>query len=72
MTDTGIGISEADKSRLFTEFFRSREAKGITEEGTGLGLVIVKEITARLGGEIKVVSQPGQGSRFSCLLPPAQ
>ncbi len=71
VADTGIGIPEAERARLFTEFFRGEEAKEVSEAGTGLGLVIVKEITARLGGEISVTSQPGQGSRFTCLLPPA-
>ena len=71
VTDTGIGIPEEERARLFTEFFRGREAQELTETGTGLGLVIVKEITTRLGGEISVSSQPGQGSRFTCHLPPA-
>ena len=72
VTDTGIGIPEEEKAGLFTEFFRGREAKELTDTGTGLGLVIVKEIVSRLGGEISVDSQPGQGSRFTCLLPPVQ
>ncbi len=67
--DTGIGIPEADRSRLFSEFYRSEEAKALVEEGTGLGLAIVKEILERLDGRIAVETQTGRGSRFTCIFP---
>jgi len=69
VTDTGIGLSEEEIPKLFTEFFRTESAKALVEEGTGLGLAIVKEILDRLGGTITVESKVGRGSRFSCLLP---
>ena len=69
VADTGIGIPAEDISRLFTEFFRSTNAKESTEEGTGLGLVIVKEILDRLRGTIAVKSKLGEGTCFSCFLP---
>jgi two-component sensor histidine kinase/uncharacterized protein YigA (DUF484 family) len=69
VADTGIGIPAEDISRLFTEFFRSANAKELTEEGTGLGLVIVKEILDRLRGTIAVNSQPGEGTCFTCFFP---
>jgi hypothetical protein len=69
VSDTGIGIAEADIPRLFSEFFRAENAKGLAEEGTGLGLVIVKEILDRLGGKIQVKSEVGEGTCFTCLLP---
>ncbi|UCF90839.1 MAG: GAF domain-containing sensor histidine kinase [Desulfobacterales bacterium] len=69
VSDTGIGIAAEDKSRLFTEFFRTENAKKLVEEGTGLGLVIVKEILERLGGTIQVQSKIGSGSQFTCRLP---
>ena len=69
VADTGIGIPAEDISRLFTEFFRSANAKASTEEGTGLGLVIVKEILDRLNGTIAVDSKPGEGTRFTCFFP---
>jgi signal transduction histidine kinase len=67
--DTGIGIPEEDRSRLFTEFFRSKNAKAFTEEGTGLGLVIVKEIVEFINGRIQVESEAGKGTRFIVHLP---
>lgn len=69
VSDTGIGIAPDDLPRLFTEFFRTENAKTFVEEGTGLGLAIVKEILDRLGGTVRVESQLGQGSLFSCRLP---
>lgn len=67
--DTGIGMSEADIACLFTQFFRAENAKKLVTEGTGLGLVIVKEILERLGGKIHVSSKMGEGSRFVCRFP---
>jgi signal transduction histidine kinase len=71
VSDTGIGIPEEDTARLFTEFFRAENAKALAEEGTGLGLVIVKEIVDFLGGSISVRSKVGEGTTFTCLLPVA-
>ena len=67
--DTGIGIPGNDIPHLFTEFFRSANAKAFVEEGTGLGLVVVKEILDRLKGTISVKSTPGEGTCFTCRLP---
>jgi K+-sensing histidine kinase KdpD len=69
VSDTGIGIPEEDLSRLFTEFFRAENAKALAEEGTGLGLVIVKEVLDFFGGSISVKSKVGEGTTFTCLLP---
>jgi signal transduction histidine kinase len=67
--DTGIGISGEDRSRLFTEFFRTKNARAFTQEGTGLGLVIVKEILDFINGKIQVESEVGKGTRFIVRLP---
>jgi signal transduction histidine kinase len=67
--DTGIGIPEEDRSRLFTEFFRSKNAKAFTQDGTGLGLVIVKEILDFINGKIQVESEVGKGTRFIVRVP---
>ncbi|MFZ3046449.1 MAG: GAF domain-containing sensor histidine kinase, partial [Desulfatirhabdiaceae bacterium] len=69
VTDTGIGIPEDAFLHLYTEFFRTENAKAFTESGTGLGLVIVKEILDRLKGTISVSSQIEKGTTFVCDIP---
>lgn len=68
VSDTGIGIPKEDLKYLFTEFYRSENAKAFEEEGTGLGLVIVKEVLDRLKGSISVKSNIGHGTTFTCLI----
>ena len=69
MTDTGIGISEADQERIFHDFVRTEQAKKKEPHGTGLGLSIVKRIVENCGGRIWVESVPGKGSTFTFTLP---
>ena len=64
--DTGPGIEEKDVERLFGEFQRGTSTD---REGLGLGLAIVRRITALLGVEVTTRSVVGQGSRFSVRLP---
>ncbi|MFW6297739.1 MAG: ATP-binding protein [Desulfosalsimonas sp.] len=63
VTDTGKGIASEDLGRIFDPFFTTREF------GTGLGLSISHSIVERHGGEIKVNSRPGRGTRFTVILP---
>lgn len=69
--DTGIGIPPEDQAKLFTEFFRARNARALDVIGTGLGLTLVKEVVERMGGRVSVVSELGKGSTFVVQLPPA-
>ena len=69
VADSGIGIADADRPRLFQDFFRTDEAKESGEIGTGLGLSIVKQAVEAYGGEINVTSRLGHGSRFTFILP---
>jgi signal transduction histidine kinase len=69
VADTGIGISAADRDRLFTRFFRSRQAEERSIQGVGLGLSITKTIVESHGGRIEVQSELGQGSEFRVRLP---
>jgi signal transduction histidine kinase len=54
--DDGVGIPEAEQSKIFNEFYRASNAKKISEEGSGLGLSVVKKIIDRHGGSISIKS----------------
>lgn len=62
--DTGIGIKEEDKERLYKEFDRLDLEKNNTIEGTGLGLAISEKLLDMMGSEIKLESTYGKGSKF--------
>ncbi len=68
VSDTGEGVSSADRERIFEPFERTDAAYAIS--GTGLGLSICRELVAELGGEIGVTSGVGQGSCFTITLSP--
>ena len=67
--DTGIGLSAEEQPRLFKPFSQLDSGLARKYEGTGLGLALVKRLTEMHGGSVGVVSQPGQGSRFTVSLP---
>ncbi len=61
--DTGVGISEAVKSKLFTPMFTTKS------KGQGFGLAVVKRMTEALGGTVSFESQEGKGTTFKVCLP---
>jgi signal transduction histidine kinase len=67
--DTGIGISQEDMDKLFTEFTRIKNAKTRSISGSGLGLSITKKIVDTYDGDIKAESEPDKGSKFIVSLP---
>jgi signal transduction histidine kinase len=67
--DTGIGVPESERARLFERFFRSSAAIRNAVQGTGLGLAISKAIVDAHGGTIGAEEAPGGGSRFRVELP---
>jgi two-component system OmpR family sensor kinase len=69
VSDTGVGIPEAELPRVFERFYRVDKARQRSTGGAGLGLAIVKEAAERSGGRVEVVSEVGKGSTFSVTWP---
>jgi len=71
VTDPGIGIAPADQERIFEEFEQvgAGPRTDSVNRGTGLGLAISRRLARLLGGDMSLVSQPGEGSTFSLWLP---
>ena len=67
--DTGVGIPEAEMSRLFERFHRIEGARSRTHEGSGIGLALIQELTHLHGGAIRAESQEGVGAAFFVRLP---
>ncbi len=71
VTDTGIGIEPEDQARIFSEFWQAG-AVGTAREGIGLGLGLARRLVEAHHGHIEVASTPGEGSRFTVVLPERQ
>lgn len=67
--DTGIGVTEEQRLRLFKPFSQADAATGRLYGGTGLGLAICKQLIDAMGGQIGVVSELGVGSQFWFIVP---
>ena len=69
VSDTGIGIAQADMDKLFKAFSQIDSSLARKFEGTGLGLAMVKQLVDLHGGSVAVASREGQGARFVVWLP---
>ncbi len=69
VSDTGVGIDPSEQAHLFERFHRVSGARSRTYEGSGIGLALVAELTAILGGQVGAESIPGSGSTFTVCLP---
>jgi two-component system phosphate regulon sensor histidine kinase PhoR len=69
VSDTGIGIPEADLPRIFERFYRVDKARSREMGGTGLGLSIVKHLAQAMHGSVRATSRVGEGTTFHVRLP---
>lgn len=69
VTDCGQGIDPGEQARIFERFYRSPRDRRDSEEGTGIGLALTKDIVEQHGGRILVESEPERGSRFTIAIP---
>ncbi len=69
VSDEGVGIAAEDLPHIFDTAYRVPEARSFRRKGSGLGLAIAKRIVEQHGGQIRVESQPGEGTAFSFTLP---
>lgn len=69
ISDSGIGIPLEDQKRIFERFFKADRSHSRKYEGSGMGLAIVKQIVSLHQGDIRVESEPGQGTTFIVTLP---
>lgn len=70
ISDTGIGIPEAQREHIFSRFWRSDEARERSRSGFGIGLAVVREIVDQQGGNVSFHSnEPGPGTTFEVRLP---
>ncbi len=71
VADSGIGIPERDRARVFERFYRVDKARSRDLGGTGLGLAIVKHLVQAMDGDVFLASREGEGTTFTVVLPAA-
>lgn len=69
VSDTGVGIDEADQPHVFDRFFRGTRVAPRSSEGSGIGLALVRELVQLHHGRIRVQSKPGEGATFTVWVP---
>jgi signal transduction histidine kinase len=72
VTDRGIGIAPGDQERIFEKFVRAETGLVHDVKGAGLGLSLVDQIIRAHGGRVELVSNLGEGSTFTLVLPAAR
>ena len=71
VSDTGIGIAKEDLGHLFTRFWQANTSSTRQFQGVGIGLALVRELTAAMGGNVSAESELGRGSTFRVTIPAA-
>jgi signal transduction histidine kinase len=69
VADEGIGIPREEQERIFEKFYRAGPSETQSRRGSGVGLALVRHIVDAHGGDVRVESRPGEGSRFTIRLP---
>jgi signal transduction histidine kinase len=69
VADEGIGIAPAEHARIFEKFYRVGRSDTQGRRGSGVGLALVRHVAEAHGGRVTVESRPGEGSRFTLVLP---
>ncbi|MDP9468732.1 MAG: HAMP domain-containing histidine kinase [Chloroflexota bacterium] len=69
ISDAGAGMDAATAGRAFEQFFRADEARRLVPDGSGIGLYAARGLVEAMGGQIRVVSEPGQGTSMIMTLP---
>jgi signal transduction histidine kinase len=69
VTDSGMGMTPEQQTKLFAEFSQAEAATAAKFGGTGLGLAIARKLARMMGGDVTVTSEPGKGSVFTVRLP---
>jgi len=67
--DTGVGIESTEIPKIFQRFYRIDNSRSRSQEGSGLGLYIAKDLIEKMHGKVFVHSEVGKGSTFSFSLP---
>ena len=70
VTDSGIGMSDEEKSHAFDLFYRADISRSQRNSGYGIGLALVRDIVQKLGGGIRVLDNPSGGCIFRMSFPP--
>ncbi len=69
VSDTGIGIPQSERRHIFQSFFRASNAVESQEMGSGLGLMLTRQLVQKLGGKLTFDSEEGKGTTFNVALP---